>query len=70
MSSTPLNERIREARKELGLKPIELAYRVGVSERAIQTWEKGTRAPDLNAPKLAKALGRSLDWLLSDEAAS
>lgn len=38
-------EQIREVRRELGLSQTELAKKLDVSLRAVQTWEGGTRSP-------------------------
>ena len=63
--------RLREARTEAGLTQLELAERVGVSRKTINTVENGVFIPStLLALKLARALGKSVEDLfgLSDDA--
>jgi putative transcriptional regulator len=61
--------RLREARTEARLTQLELAERVGVSRKTINTVENGVFIPStLLALKLARALGKSVEDLfgLSD----
>lgn len=41
----PWPDMIRAARDHLGLTQVEFARRLGVSTRAVQTWEAGEREP-------------------------
>lgn len=54
----PMNEIIRQRRKELGLTQEKVAAALGVTAPAVNKWEKGTTWPDLSliAP-LARLLG-------------
>lgn len=64
-----LVSRLREARTDAGLTQLELAERVGVSRKTINTVENGVFIPStLLALKLARALGKSVEDLfeLSD----
>lgn len=62
-----LARRIAEARRDAGLTQADLAATMGVSEKAVQTWEQGTFTP---RPKrlhaLAAALGKPVEWFVSD----
>ena len=61
-----IGERIRSARKALGLNQTALAERVGVSQPAVASWESGQHDPRrLMIAKLAEALGVSTEWLES-----
>lgn len=56
---------IFELRRELGLSQQELAKRVGVSQKAIDFWEKGINEPKASyIISLAKAFDVSADYLL------
>ena len=60
--------RVREAREAKGLTQAELADRVGVSRKTINTVENGIFIPStLLALKLARALGRPVEELFSLE---
>lgn len=49
---------IRQVRERLGMKPIRLATRVGVSLMTIYNWEKGITYPQPDKRfKIAKVLG-------------
>lgn len=58
MTNMPMNEIIRQRRKELGLTQEKVAAALGVTAPAVNKWEKGTTWPDLSliAP-LARLLG-------------
>ncbi|MFQ5562814.1 MAG: helix-turn-helix domain-containing protein [Parvularculaceae bacterium] len=59
-----IGDRIRRARKSLGLNQACLARRVGVSQPAVANWESGVHDPRrLMLVKLADALGVSAEWL-------
>ncbi len=61
-----LGNRIRKIRTEAGLTQKEVAAAVGVTEQAISKWEADLGRPSLlKSPALAKALGVSLDCLLT-----
>lgn len=52
---------IREEREKQGIGVLELAKKVGVTRRAIQYWESGSRGISLeNADKVLKALNISI----------
>jgi len=59
-----IGERIKVARKSLGLSQADLAARIGVSQPAIANWESGVHDPRrLALAKLADVLEAPLDWL-------
>ncbi len=56
---------IYELRQELGISQQELAKRVGVSQKAIDFWEKGINEPKASyIVSLAKTFNVSADFLL------
>ena len=61
-----LSNRLRAERTALGLTQADLAMRVGVSRKTINTVENGVFVPStLLALKLARALGRSVETLFA-----
>ena len=64
MSEPKLGVRLKEARTEAGLTQAELAERVGVSRKTINTVENGVFIPStLLALKLAQALRKKVEEL-------
>ena len=56
---------IASKRKELGLTQIELAEKMGVTDKAVSKWERDLSCPDISSlPKLAEIFGMSVDELL------
>ena len=56
---------IASKRKELGLTQIELAEKMGVTDKAVSKWERDLTCPDISSlPKLAEIFGMSVDELL------
>ena len=63
-----LYEKIQYCRKKEGLSQADLADRLGVSRQSVSKWETGESNPDVTKiPLLAKVLGVTADWLLSEE---
>lgn len=61
-----LTNRLRAERERLGWTQAELAERIGVSRKTINTVENGVFIPStLVALKLARALGRPVEALFS-----
>lgn len=61
-----LYNRLREERERLGITQAELAERVGVSRKTINTVENRVFIPStVLALKLARALGKSVEQLFS-----
>ncbi|HEU4591604.1 MAG TPA: helix-turn-helix transcriptional regulator [Steroidobacteraceae bacterium] len=66
MADTGLQNRLREHRARLALTQAELAERVGVSRKTINTVENGVFTPSATlALKLARALGVSVEKIFS-----
>ncbi len=62
--ASELGTRLREARTEAGLTQAELAERIGVSRKTINTVENGVFVPSTTlALKLARALKTSVEEL-------
>lgn len=56
---------IAELRKERGLTQMELAEKMGVTDKAVSKWERDLSCPDINSlPNLADVLGVSVDELM------
>ena len=56
---------IASKRKELGLTQMELAEKMGVTDKAVSKWERDLSCPDISSlPKLAEILGMSVDELM------
>lgn len=62
-----LGERIREARKAVGLNQTQLGKLIGVRQSAVAHWEKGDKSPSLDNLELLSAhLKRSPNWFLQN----
>ena len=49
---------IRRLRRELGLTQLQLAGRLGVSDKAVSKWERGLGSPEVSTlPRLSQVLG-------------
>ena len=63
-----VGEKIREARKKLGLTQNALARRLGIPYQGISQYERGTRNPKLETlNRIADSLGVPLSQLLPDD---
>ena len=61
--------RIREARKQAGIKQIDLCVRLGISQGALSGWENGKYEPGRSGwLSLSEALGVSVDYLMGGSA--
>ena len=59
---------IAERRKALGLTQLELAQKLGVTDKAVSKWERNLSCPDVGTlPCLAEILGLSLEQLMQVE---
>lgn len=68
MSKTP-GRLIAETRKERGMTQLELAEKMGVTDKAVSKWERDLSCPDVNTlPLLADVLGLSVEELLQGKA--
>ncbi len=56
---------IAELRKEKGMTQLELAEKMGVTDKAVSKWERDLSCPDINSlPDLAEILGVTVDELM------
>lgn len=56
---------IAEARRKNGMTQLELAEKMGVTDKAVSKWERDLSCPDVNSlPQLAEVLGLSIEELL------
>ncbi|HEY8416476.1 MAG TPA: helix-turn-helix domain-containing protein [Limnochordales bacterium] len=68
MPGTPLGERIRRTRAELGISGTQLARMIGKSQPYISDLERSQRTPSLRTLQaLADALGKPITYFLTDE---
>ena len=71
MNETRLGNRLKEARTEAGLTQAELALKVGVSRKTINTVENGVFTPSTTlALTLARVFGQPVEalfYLVGDE---
>lgn len=56
--------RIVAARKEMGMRQLELADLIHVSERTMQAYESNEVEPFRKLRELSEVLGRSMSWIL------
>lgn len=60
-----LGAMIAELRKQQGMTQLELAEKMGVTDKAVSKWERDLSCPDINSlPNLAEILGVSVDELM------
>jgi transcriptional regulator with XRE-family HTH domain/desulfoferrodoxin (superoxide reductase-like protein) len=65
MDQIKIGELIRLLRQKQGMTQLELAEKIGVSDKAVSKWERGCGAPDLAVlPILSEALQVDADALL------
>lgn len=63
-----LGTKIAELRKQNGMTQLELAERMGVTDKAVSKWERDLSCPDINSiPTLAEVLGVSVDELMQSK---
>ena len=56
---------IAELRKQHGMTQLELAEKMGVTDKAVSKWERDLSCPDINSlPTLAEILGVSVEELM------
>lgn len=67
MTSKIFAKRLKEAREEIGYSQKELGLRVGLSDKSISIYEKGTVYPPIsNLLKIAKELKKDIEYFLKD----
>ena len=60
-----LGTMIAELRKQHGMTQLELAEKMGVTDKAVSKWERDLSCPDINSlPTLAETLGVSVEELM------
>lgn len=65
MNELKIGERIAELRGIQSITQLDLAERLGVTDRAVSKWETGGGYPDITLlPDIADIFGVSLDYLL------
>ena len=62
-------QKIKQLRKQLGLKQATLAERVGVTQSTVARWEQGAEIRPENLIALAELAGQSVDQFLKEELA-
>lgn len=65
MKEQTLGQMIASLRKARGMTQLELAEKMGVTDKAVSKWERDLCCPDIYAlPKLAELFGVSVDELI------
>ena len=65
MKKQTLGMMISSLRKEKGMTQLELAEKMGVTDKAVSKWERDLSYPDINSiPMLAEIFGVSVDELM------
>ena len=65
MKKNTMGMMIASKRKELRMTQLDLAEKMGVTDKAVSKWERDLSCPDVNSiPKLAEIFGMSVDDLL------
>ena len=60
-----LGAMIAELRKQHGMTQLELAEKMGVTDKAVSKWERDLSCPDINSiPNLAEILDVSVEELM------
>lgn len=71
MEKKTLGMMIASLRKENGMTQLELAEKMGVTDKAVSKWERDLSCPDVNTiPKLAECFDISVDELMQVKADS
>ena len=65
MERKTLGEMIASLRKQNGMTQLDLAQKMGVTDKAVSKWERDLSCPDVaTLPKLAEIFGISVDELI------
>lgn len=71
MASHSFGATISALRKEKGVTQLDLARKMGVTDKAVSKWERDLSFPDVaSLPKLAEELGCTVDELLEVKSAA
>jgi len=69
MKKKTLGMMIASLRKENGMTQLDLAEKMGVTDKAVSKWERDLSCPDVSTiPKLAEVFGVSVDELMQIKA--
>lgn len=61
------SERLKKLRKDTGLTQVDVSSKLGISQQAYASWERGVKKPTQeNLIKLSKILYVSVDYLLGN----
>lgn len=64
-----ISKRVKNKRIQLGMTQAELADRAGTAQQSIEQLERGKTKRPRFMPELAKALGCTVDWLITGKMA-
>ena len=68
MKTKTMGQMIAQLRKDNNMTQLELAEKMGVTDKAVSKWERDLSCPDVNSiPKLAELLGVSVEELLQSK---
>ena len=68
MDNAKIGNLIYQLRKEKNMTQLQLAEKLGISDKAVSKWERGLGSPDLSLmPGLSEILGVDLEKLLTGE---
>jgi DNA-binding XRE family transcriptional regulator/desulfoferrodoxin (superoxide reductase-like protein) len=68
MDNAKIGNLIYQLRKEKNMTQLQLAEKLGISDKAVSKWERGLGSPDLSLmPKLSEIFGVDLEKLLTGE---
>ena len=71
MKKETFGNMVAALRKEKGMTQLELAEKMGVTDKAVSKWERDLSFPDVSSiPKLAETLGVTVDELMQVKAES
>lgn len=61
------SERLKDLRKQVGLTQVDVARKLGISQQAYASWERGAKKPTQeNLVKIAQVLNVSIDYLVGN----
>lgn len=61
------SERLKKLRKDTGLTQVDVASKLGISQQAYASWERGVKKPTQdNLIKIAQILNVSVDYLVGN----
>lgn len=65
MKTKTMGAMIAQRRKEMGMTQLELANKMGVTDKAVSKWERNLSCPDIHSfPRLAEILHVSIEELM------